>query len=163
MRKVVFILALLVAATASAADITKATVLEQMNVRRLSRGLPPLREDARLSMAAEDRMRDMEDNNYWAHTSPDGRSPFEWLMPRGYDFWFAGENLAAGFETAEILVDGWMESQGHRDNIMSAIYQDCGIAIIEGAITKKSPGKSIVVLFARHKMPPPQQALGARR
>ena len=158
MRKVVFVVAMLVAAGAFGADITKETVIEQMNVRRLSRGLPPLREDARLSLAAEDRMRDMEDNNYWAHTSPDGRSPFEWLMPRGYDFWFAGENLAAGFETAEILVDGWMESQGHRDNIMSAIYQDCGIAIIDGAITKKSPGKSIVVLFGRHKMPVPQQA-----
>jgi uncharacterized protein YkwD len=158
MRKVLAGLAVLIATAASASEITKETVIGQMNVRRLSRGLPPLREDPRLTLAAEDRMRDMEDNAYWSHTSPDGRSPFDWLAPRGYDFWFAGENLAAGFETAEILVEGWMESEGHRDNIMSAIFQDCGIAIIEGAITKKSAGKSIVVLFARHKLPPQQQA-----
>ncbi len=154
MRKLLFFAAMLVAVAASASEITRSAVLEQMNVRRLAAKLPPLRDDPRLDLAADDRMRDMEERAYWSHTSPDGRSPFEWLLPRGYDFWFAGENLAAGFETAEVLVDGWMESKGHRENVMSAIYQDCGIAIIDGGTEGKVPGKSIVVLFGRLKLAP---------
>ena len=161
MRTLLIVAATLVSFAASAAEITRQTVLEQMNARRISKLLPPLREDARLTLAAEDRMRDMEDLGYWAHVAPDGRSPFEWIKPRGYDYWFAGENLATGFETAEVLVDGWMESEGHRDNIMGPLYQDCGIAIIEGATTGKSTGKSIVVLFGRHRLP--EQAVQARK
>lgn len=152
MRKFLFLATMLLSVGASASDITRATVLEQMNARRLAALLPPLRHDARLDLAAEDRMRDMEEQAYWAHTSPEGRSPFEWLRPRGYDYWFAAENLASGFETAEVLVDGWMESNGHRDNIMAPMFQECGIAIIEGATTGKSAGKSIVVLFGRMRM-----------
>ena len=156
MRTLVFLAALAVSVSAAGSDITRETVLAQMNAKRLSKLLPPLREDARLTLAAEDRMHDMEDLGYWAHVSPDGRSPFTWIKPRGYDFWFAGENLASGFETAEVLVDGWMESEGHRDNILGAMYQDCGIAIIEGATTGKSTGKSVVVLFGRQLMPDQQ-------
>ncbi len=158
MRKSLFLVAILMSTAALASDITRDTVLDQMNIRRRAALLPPLRQDARLELAAEDRMRDMEDQAYWAHTSPDGRSPFEWLRPRGYDYWFAAENLAAGFETAEILVDGWMESPGHRQNIMGPMYQDCGIAIIEGGTKGKSVGMSIVVLFGRVKMDEPGQA-----
>lgn len=158
MRKLLFLVAMLMSAAAFASDITRETVLDQMNGRRRAALLPPLRQDPRLNLAAEDRMRDMEDQAYWAHTSPDGRSPFDWLRPRGYDYWFAGENLAAGFETAEILVEGWMESPGHRENIMGPLYQECGIAIIEGGTAGKSVGKSIVVLFGRVKMEEPKQA-----
>jgi uncharacterized protein YkwD len=156
MRRFLFLATLLVSVAAAASDITRTTVLEQMNARRLAALLPPLRHDARLDLAAEDRMRDMEDQVYWAHTSPDGRSPFEWLRPRGYDYWFAGENLACGFETAEVLVDGWMESEGHRDNIMGPMFQECGIAIIDGGTVQKTAGKSIVVLFGRVKLEPQQ-------
>jgi uncharacterized protein YkwD len=133
----------------SRSEITPETVLEQMNAERAGRGLGPLRIDSRLSEAAHDRMADMEDLGYWAHQSPDGRSPFSWLSTRDYPFANAGENLASGFETAEVLVSSWMESPGHRDNIVSPLYQDCGIAIIDGATTRRAAGKSIVVLFAR--------------
>jgi len=81
-----------------------------MNEYRAEHHLPPLREDVRLDAAAGDRMRDMEDQAYWAHESPDGRSPFTWLEPNGYTFHYAGENLATGFDTTEVLVEGWMES-----------------------------------------------------
>ncbi|MBK5260830.1 MAG: hypothetical protein JJE51_14665 [Thermoanaerobaculia bacterium] len=155
MRTAMILIATLAATAVSAAEITLDNVVAQMNVRRAAAGLPPLAADERLCHAAEDRMRDMEDQGYWAHISPDGRSPFEWLRPRGYIFAYAGENLAAGFETAEVLVDGWMESEGHRDNIMSPIYKDCGIAIIEGATTGRATGRSIVVLFGRPMNPDP--------
>ncbi len=140
-------LLLLVATPALASDITRASVVAAMNEYRAEHHLPPLREDLRLDAAAADRMRDMEDQGYWAHESPDGRSPFTWLAPNGYDFHYAGENLATGFETTELLVAGWMESPGHRDNILSPHFEDCGIAIIDGLTMRRGAGKSIVVMF----------------
>jgi uncharacterized protein YkwD len=130
-------------------EITPETVLAQMNAERAAAGIAPLRIDSRLAGAAEDRMVDMEDLGYWAHQSPDGRSPFVWLSSRDYAFSNAGENLATGFDTAEVLVLSWMESPGHRANILSPMYQDCGIAIIDGSTTRRATGKSVVVLFAR--------------
>src|SRR5688500_8033170 len=128
MFRLLLVLTTFIAAAAGATEITRQSVVAEMNARRAATGLPPLREDVRLTEAAEDRMRDMEEQGYWAHTSPDGRSPFEWLRPRGYEFAYAGENLASGFETSEVLVDGWMESKGHRDNILSPLYSECGVA-----------------------------------
>lgn len=151
MRKLLFAALLLCAAAASAGenDITAENVLALMNVHRAGQGLPPLNADERLMKAAADRMKHMEEEAYWSHTSPDGISPFVWVRMRSYDFKAAGENLATGFETANLLVTSWMESPGHRANILSETYEDCGIAIIDGATTGRSTGKSIVVLFAK--------------
>jgi uncharacterized protein YkwD len=138
---------LLVATPALASDITRASVVAAMNEYRAQHNLPALREDVRLDAAAGDRMRDMEDQGYWAHQAPNGRSPFVWLVLRGYEFHYAGENLATGFETTALLVAGWMESPGHRANILSSHFEDCGIAIIDGLTTRRGTGKSIVVMF----------------
>lgn len=138
---------LLIATPALASDITRASVVAAMNDYRAQHNLPALREDVRLDAAAGDRMKDMEDQGYWAHESPDGHSPFLWLAICGYKFNYAGENLATGFETTELLVAGWMESPGHRGNILSTHFEDCGIAIIDGLTTRRGSGKSIVVMF----------------
>lgn len=154
MRRILVLAVALVASQAFASDITPASVVTEMNVRRAVFGLPPLQEDARLDDAADDRVKDMEEQSYWGHVSPDGRVPFQWLRPRGYDFLYAGENLASGFDTVKVLVDAWMESKGHRANILSPIYRDCGISVLEGATTGRASGKSIVVLFARAVISP---------
>lgn len=151
MRKLLPIAVALLAMPAFASEITRASVVAEMNVRRVASGLPELREDPRLDRAADDRIADMEDENYWGHVSPDGREPFVWLRPDGYDYQFAGENLASGFDTAEVLVEAWMESKGHRQNILSPLYHDCGVAIVEGSTTGRASGKSVVVLFGRQK------------
>ncbi|HEX7832413.1 MAG TPA: CAP domain-containing protein [Thermoanaerobaculia bacterium] len=129
--------------------ITPETVVERMNIERAENGLGPLKIDPRLAKAAEDRMRDMEEGGWWSHESPEGRSPFVWLSVRAYDYEHAGENLAAGFETASLLMTSWMESPGHRANILSPNYDECGIAIIDGSTIRPANGKSIVVLFGR--------------
>lgn len=151
------ILAVLLAAPVFASDtprvITRENVLALMNDYRAEAGLAPLREDARLRKAAEDRMRHMEDNAYWSHDSPDGLTPFVWMLARDYNYASAAENLAAGFETAPFLVSSWIESPGHRDNILSPQFEDCGIAIIDGATTGRATGKSIVVLFGKTTQP----------
>jgi uncharacterized protein YkwD len=119
-----------------------------MNEYRAAAGLPPLRSDERLMQAAADRMRHMEEESYWSHRAPDGMTPFVWLRLRSYEFRAAGENLANGFDTTPVLVESWMESPGHRANIVSQAYEDCGIAVIDGSTTGPASGKSIVVLFA---------------
>jgi uncharacterized protein YkwD len=150
-----FVALFLVPAIAFAAEdsreITVASVIAQMNVYRAGKGLPPLVEESRLTRSAQDRMRDMEELGYWAHVAPDGRSPFTWLRANGYEHAYAAENLASGFETVQILLEGWMESPGHRDNIISPIFNECGVAIIEGGTTGRSDGKSVVVLFGRQR------------
>lgn len=144
---------------AAADEMTSGAVLDAMNARRAQEGLTPLREDARLDKAAQDRIHDMEELGYWSHVAPDGRTPFLWLRLRNYDYRMAGENLAAGFDTTELMVQSWMESEGHRANIMSSSFQDCGIAIIEGSTKGPANGHSVVVLFGRSAgadVPPPQ-------
>ena len=131
--------------------ITAANVTALMNEYRAEAGLPPLRIDPSLTAAAEARMRDMAEGEWWGHQAPDGTPPFVHI-PVDYDYAFAAENLAAGFDTAGLLVLSWMESSGHRANILGAKYADCGIAVLEGSTKGPSTGKSIVVLFGRRKV-----------
>ena len=154
MRTILF--SLLLCGRAFALDTTEITpesVTARMNVYRAENHLPPLRLDAKLTRAAEARMQDMIDGEWWDHESPDGTSPFIWLASVDYDYAFAAENLAAGFDTVPVLVEAWMESPGHRANIMGVQYAECGIAIIEGSTRGKAMGKSIVVMFGRKKVP----------
>lgn len=156
MKRLAALLAALLALPAGAAsdpsnEITPENVVQAMNVHRMADGLPPLRLEERLTLAAKDRMKHMEEAGFWAHESPEGISPFVWLRVRGYPYRAAGENLAAGFETARLLVASWMESPGHRANILSADYAECGIAVIDGAVTGRATGRSIVVLFAAQR------------
>lgn len=148
--KALLLALLLVAPSTLAMDypINAENVLRLMNEYRAAEGLPPLREDPRLMRAAEDRMRHMEELGYWSHEAPDGMSPFIWMAARDYTYRTAGENLANGFETPQVLVESWLESPGHRANILGTQFEDVGIAIIEGSTTHPAAGKSVVVLFA---------------
>ncbi len=145
-----------------AAEITPESVLAGMNFYRERHALPPLKLEPRLAIAAEGRIEDMEEHGYWNHFSPMGIGPFVRLASHGYRHAAAGENLAAGFETAGVLMSAWMESPGHRRNILSLEYTDVGIAIIDGAIGKRAVGRSVVVLFAREADPPPARPAPAR-
>ncbi len=150
MRRAILVLAMLVSVLqASATEITPRSVLDTMNTYRKIHGLGPLFIDQRLMLAAEDRMHDMEEQGYWDHRDPEGKSPFRFLAPRGFRFSFAGENLATGFETVEVLVDSWMASEGHRANVLSTGFTSVGVAIIDGHPLRRANGRSVVVIFAR--------------
>jgi uncharacterized protein YkwD len=129
--------------------ITPETVLAEMNRVRALAGIGTFREDPRLRAAADDRMKDMLELAYWSHQSPDGNSPFVFVTPRGYRHRELGENLASGFESAELLVASWMESKGRRENMMNPAFTDVGIAVIDGSTTKRAAGRSVVVIFGR--------------
>ncbi len=150
MKRLLFLLLLATRVFASGEnEITPENVTALMNVYRAEAGLGPLRLDAKLTRAAEGRMQDMIDGGWWSHESPEGTPPFVWITAADYNYVAAAENLAAGFETAGLLVESWIESPGHRANILNPLYADCGIAIIEGRTNRRGDGKSIVVLFGR--------------
>lgn len=149
MKRLLLILLFSARAFASDNEINAANVTALMNQWRAEAGLGPLRLDAKLTRAAESRMQDMIDGAWWSHESPDGTPPFVWITAADYNYVAAAENLAAGFETARLLVESWIESPGHRANIMNPLYADCGIAVIEGRTDRRGEGRSIVVLFGR--------------
>ena len=116
-------------------SVTVEDLLLHTNQKRAEAGLPPLQLNAELSNAAAGKAQDMIVKNYWAHTSPDGVTPWAFIKGAGYEYIYAGENLARGFTTAQDVVNAWMASPGHRENILSKNYNDIGFAITTGSLS----------------------------
>lgn len=119
---------------AQADMFTSVNVIDLVNQSRLEAGLSILTENQRLTQAAQDKANDMIANDYFAHTSPQGVTPWFWLKKEGYMPKSAGENLAINFTTAKSQHAGWMASITHRENILSPKYQEIGVAVVEGSI-----------------------------
>ncbi|WML44140.1 CAP domain-containing protein [Neobacillus sp. PS3-40] len=102
-------------------------VIELTNVERKKNGLPPLKADASLSKVAQTKSNDMETKHYFSHTSPTYGSPFDMMRDFGVTYRTAGENIAMGQPTAQEVVNAWMNSEGHRKNILSANYTNIGV------------------------------------
>jgi uncharacterized protein YkwD len=114
------------------AFLTKEGVIEWTNVQREKYGLPPLKESAELDASAAIKIEDMFQKQYFAHVSPAGEGVGELAEYAGYEFIAVGENLALGnFENDETLVQAWMDSPGHRENILSKKYQEIGVAVLK--------------------------------
>ena len=92
---------------------------------------PPVQElewNEQLRNAAEGHSRDMADKNYFSHTSPDGKSFVDRINAAGYTGYRAvGENIAAGYGTAASVMQGWMSSPGHCNNIMNPVFREMGV------------------------------------
>lgn len=117
------------------ANFTQEDLLLQTNAKRAENGLPPLQMNSQLSEAALKKGKDMLEKNYWAHNAPDGTTPWVFIKGEGYEYLYAGENLARGFSSAPEVVDAWMASQGHKENILSKNYDDVGFAVVTGTLT----------------------------
>jgi uncharacterized protein YkwD len=89
--------------------------------------VPPLAKDENLRKAARCHSLDMAKQNYMAHTSKDGRSPWDRIKAAGYTGFGNAENVAAGQSTPERVVDGWMQSTGHCNNIMTSGSNELGV------------------------------------
>lgn len=102
-------------------------VVRLVNAERKSRGLPALRRTAKISRVACLKAEDMRDRNYFSHTSPTYGTPFEMLSNKGVRYAYAGENIAMGQVTAQEVVQAWMNSKGHRENILNPNYTKIGV------------------------------------
>ena len=116
-------------------SISESELLVLVNQKRQENGLTPLELNSALSDAARRKASDMLEKNYWAHFPPDGStSPWRFIRAAGYNYLYAGENLAKGFTESSSTVNAWMDSQTHRDNILSGKYKDVGFAIVPGTL-----------------------------
>lgn len=106
-------------------------VLDLCNAQRVAAGASPLVLDAPLNGVATYRSQDMATRNYFSHTDPDGHSPFWHLTQAGITYRSAGENIAYGYATAEAVVTGWMNSSGHRANILNTSFGKLGVGYVK--------------------------------
>src|SRR3989344_5554740 len=116
-------------------NVTSEQLITLVNQKRQENGLPPLSFSPELAVAARDKANDMLSKNYWAHNSPDGKTPWEFFKEAGYNYVYAGENLARGFNTSLDVTNAWMASPTHRANVLSPNYSDVGFAVVTGNLS----------------------------
>ncbi len=113
--------------------LIKSEVIKWTNIQRQKNNLVPLRENFKLDLSADNKVKDMFINQYFEHKSPLGAGVDYLVQWAGYEYLVVGENLAMGnFENSEKLVEAWMESPGHRENILNTKYQEIGAAVLQG-------------------------------
>jgi hypothetical protein len=116
------------------ADISPGRIVDLTNERRRAQGLPALEIDPLLVNAARAKAADMFTLDYWSHNSPQGKKPWWFFNNVGYNYIYAGENLARDFSNADSVVQAWMNSPTHKENILNNDYRDIGIAIVDGVL-----------------------------
>lgn len=108
-------------------SVYESQVIALINQERADEGLPPLSSQSQLTSAARIHSADMACNGFFSHTSPTTGSPFDRIEAQGYSFSYAGENIAGGFNSPASVVETWMNSAGHRANILSPNYVHIGV------------------------------------
>ncbi|MFU0823602.1 CAP domain-containing protein [Clostridium sp.] len=108
-------------------------VIKLVNAERSKNGLAPLKANAELSKVAVAKAQDMIDKNYFDHNSPTYGSPFDMMKKFGISYMAAGENIAYGQRTPSDVMNAWMNSSGHRANILNANFTEIGVGMVKKA------------------------------
>ena len=114
----------------STASAYEREVIRLVNAERAKYGLAALKEDALLTRTARMKSQDMRDKGYFDHNSPTYGTPFQLMKSQGVTYRTAGENIAMGYRTPEAVVTAWMNSPGHRANILNASYTKLGVGYV---------------------------------
>lgn len=114
------------------ADITRTALVGLINQERLSLGIRPLIESQKLNEAALLKAQDILEKDYFSHKSPEGSTPWYWFLKIGYNYKYAGENLAIGFLNSEDVYKAWVNSISHKENIINPNYKEIGTAVLTG-------------------------------
>lgn len=130
------------------AAVIASVLVDLTNDDREDQGLHTLTVNPLLVAAAQAKANDMAENGYFAHNSPDGKTPWYWLKGAGYSFTNAGENLAVNFNDSEDVEEAWMESPSHRENIVNEKFTEIGIATAVGTYKGKK-ATFVVQMFGR--------------
>ncbi|MFA6254636.1 MAG: CAP domain-containing protein [Patescibacteria group bacterium] len=119
---------------AELSTIISSNMINLVNESRKEAGIEPLVSDTFLEKFAQAKGQDMINRDYFAHDTPEGKKPWQWIDRGEYDYVYAGENLAMDFKTAETVHEAFMKSPSHRRNILNPKYKEVGMAVIEGQI-----------------------------
>lgn len=125
--------------TASKSDYAS-QVVDLVNKERQAAGLPALKTDALLTKVAVAKAKDMDANNYFSHTSPTYGSPFDMMTQFGVKYSYAGENIASGQRTPADVMKDWMNSPGHRENILKKNFTKIGVGYVNGVWVQEFTG-----------------------
>lgn len=118
--------------TAQATISMESQVVQLVNEERAKVGLKPLKENWELARVARFKSQDMIDHRYFSHQSPIYGTPFQMIKDFGLTYNAAGENIAAGQTSAQAVVTAWMNSDGHRKNILSSQFTEIGVGYVKG-------------------------------
>lgn len=138
---------------ADASAITNDTIFNLTNKSRSQNGITSLTYNSSLARAAQAKADDMLAKQYFAHVSPEGRNPWSFIKNVGYSYVAAGENLAVDFVEAESVDRAWMNSPGHRANILNSNFQEIGVGISRGTFE----GHETTFVVQMFGTPPPSQ------
>lgn len=128
-----------------ATSIYKDQIIAQTNTERVDAHIQTLTHNPKLDQAAQFKALDMFEEGYWAHISPSGTDPWYWFALVGYEYQTAGENLARDFDTSSGVVNAWMASPSHRENILYPSFTEIGIAVVNGTLNGEDT--TLVVQF----------------
>jgi hypothetical protein len=128
-----------------ATDMSVQTLLQDTNGQRHDNSLGNLGLNEQLDEAAQAKASDMATRNYWAHNTPDGATPWTFIMNAGYQYQTAGENLAYGFDSSATALTAWMNSPEHKANILNATYTDVGFGVANAANYQGTGPETIIV------------------
>ncbi|MFC1656824.1 CAP domain-containing protein [Patescibacteria group bacterium] len=130
--------------------ITSSEIIRLTNIERSKKNLPQLSYNSSLSTAARNKGAHMLQYDYWSHTAPDGTTPWYWILNSGYNYLYAGENLAKDFIDASSVISAWMSSTTHRNNLLNNNFQDIGVAVVEGDLGGEST-ILVIQMFGQNK------------
>lgn len=125
-----------------AAQAVDSPLITMTNIDRLAVGLSALYPNVQLKNAANAKAEDILKEQYFDHYSPDGKSPWDFILQSGYKYHRAGENLAIGFNELSKVNDAWLASPGHKANILNDNFEDIGIGMSRGILW----GREVVVI-----------------
>jgi uncharacterized protein YkwD len=129
----------------SASQISTDNVSYLINKERTYYGLEPLRINNELNIAATNKADDMINRDYFEHYAY-GLTPWDFINFSGYNYLYAGENLAMDFQTSEGMVNAWMNSDIHRENILNPDYDEIGIGVVKGVYTENGQDRETVIV-----------------
>ncbi len=142
---------IIIRTTTYGSSVVSSVLIDLTNQTRKEHGLLPLLYNKELTTAATLKGNDMVTRQYFAHFAPDGTSPWHWFEQVGYNYNFAGENLAINFRSSREVEKAWLASPKHRDNILDKRYEDIGIATVPGVADNKLV-LFVVQLFGKQKV-----------
>lgn len=138
---------------AYANSMTEAKLLADTNQQRNLAKVQPLRQNPQLDNAAIAKANDMASRNYWSHNTPDGQEPWMFVTAQNYDYQKLGENLAAGFDSEQSTVNGWMGSPKHRENLLDPLFSDVGFGVAQMSNYSAAGGGPMTIVVAYYGRP----------
>ncbi len=138
---------------AYATSMSASGLLKDTNAARADNGVGGLKLNSKLNAAAQAQANDMANRNYWSHNTPEGDPPWVWVTNEGYAYQKLGQNLAAGFDSEQATINGWLASPPHRENLLDSSFTDVGFGYANNADYTSAGGGPMTIVVAFYGKP----------